>query len=149
VAKLTAERLDRDQQILSRLSKIEHKVDSIDQTQAFALRAESEKHVATIKKIFGSGKRRAQIYLAADGSRGVEDIAAHLGMKPQNVGPELRVLREEGMLELTDTPGRRDVWTRKQIDRALRINIFLRNEFDLSEDGRDAKATGAKRRRKK
>jgi len=62
---------DRDQQILSRLAHIEQKVDSIDETNAFALRADAIKHKGTVKLIFKHGKRRAQIYLAADGTRGV------------------------------------------------------------------------------
>jgi hypothetical protein len=72
--------LDRDQQILDRLAKIEHKVDSIEQTNAFALRAEADKHFAEVKKIFGKSIRRAQVYLAADGARSVQEIAQHLSM---------------------------------------------------------------------
>lgn len=127
--------LDRDQQVLSRLSKIEHRVDSIDQTQAFALRAEADKHFNTVKAIFKHGKRRAQIYLAANGNRSVEEIAEHLDMKRQNVGRELKVLGEEGMLEIKDTIGHRDVWGKKAVDRTLRITQFLRSEYSLSSDG--------------
>ena len=70
---------DRYQQILSRLAHIEHKVDSIDETNAFALRADAKRHFRRgEKKIFKNSSRRAQIYLAADGSRGVQEIAQHL-----------------------------------------------------------------------
>src|SRR5262245_37964649 len=93
---------DRDQQILSRLAKIQHKVDSLEQTTAFALRADSERHFASAKQIFKNSKRRAQIYLAADGQRSVQEIGAHLGMKRQNVGSDLKVLGEEGLLEIID-----------------------------------------------
>lgn len=128
--------IDRDQQILNRLSRIEHRVDSIDQTQAFALRAESDKHFATVTEIFGKSKRRAQIYLAADGSRGVDEVAAHLKMKRQNVGRELGLLRDEGMLEIASTEGGRDLWGKKPVDRTLRISVFLKQQFGLSQDGR-------------
>ena len=63
------------QQILSRLAHIEHKVDSIDETNAFALRADENRHFETVKKIFRKGRRRAQVYLAANGNRAVEEIA--------------------------------------------------------------------------
>ena len=96
------ENLDRDQQILDRLAKIEHKVDSIEQTNAFALRAEADKHFAEVKKIFGRSHRRAQIYLAADGARSVQEIAKYLHIQRQNVGPDLRRLGEEGLLKLVD-----------------------------------------------
>jgi hypothetical protein len=72
---------DRYQLILSRLAHIEHKVDSIDETNAFALRADAKRHFEEVKKIFKSSSRRAQIYLAANGSRGVQEIAEHLKMK--------------------------------------------------------------------
>jgi hypothetical protein len=130
--------VDRDQQILSRLARIEHKVDSMDQTQAFALRADADKHFKSVEAIFRSGKRRAQIYLAADGSRGVQEIAKHLNMQRQNVGPELKKLATEGMLEVVDTAGGKDIWAKKPVDRTLRISQFLQTEFALGPDGRKA-----------
>ena len=133
---------DRDQQILSRLAHIEHKVESIDDTNAFALRADAEKHMETVKKIFRSGKRRAQVYLAADGTRGVVEIAQHLGMKTPNVSPQLRVLKEEGLLELVDAPGRQDFWAKKGIDKTLRISKYLCETYNLELDGRPSRARG-------
>lgn len=141
---------DRDQQILDRLAKIEHKVDSIEQTNAFALRAEAEKHFAEVKKIFGNSRRRAQVYLAADGSRSVQEIARHLGMQRQNVGPDLKHLGEEGLLELVDSHGNQDVWAKKSVDRTLRITPFLCREFSLQKNGllqRSGEKSGRKRGR--
>jgi DNA-binding transcriptional ArsR family regulator len=124
------------QQILNRLAHIEHKVDSIDETNAFALRAEARKHQGTVKKIFKNGKRRAQVYLAADGTRGVAEIAKHLGMKTPNVSPQIRILKDEGLLELVDASGRQDFWAKKTIDRTLRITRYLCEEYNLKPDGR-------------
>jgi predicted transcriptional regulator len=124
------------QQILSRLAHIEHKVDSIDETNAFALRADENRHFETVKKIFKRGLRRAQVYLAANGSRGVVEIAHHLGMQTPNVSPQLRVLKEEGLLQLADASGRQDFWTKKTIDRTLRITQYLCKEYNLKPDGR-------------
>ena len=126
---------DKDQQILSRLAKIEHKVDSLEQTTAFALRADSARHTAEVKKIFKRSTRRAQIYLAANGVRGVEEIATHLRMKRQNVGPDLKLLGEEGILEIVDSDGGRDIWAKKPVDRTLRISKYLCEEFSLAKDG--------------
>lgn len=131
---------ERDQQILNRLARIEHRVDSLDQTSAFALRAEAEKHLEEVKKIFRHGKRRAQIYLAADGNRGVNEIAAHLKMKRQNVGPDLRILGEEGLLEIVGVSGGRDIWAKKSIDRTLRITKYLCGEYGLKTDGKPSKS---------
>jgi DNA-binding MarR family transcriptional regulator len=145
VAKKSAVDLDRDQQILNRLSNIEHKVDSIEQTNAFALRAEADKHEASVKEIFKGSRRRAQIYLAADGSRSVQEIAAHLAMKPPNVSRELKVLSEEGLLKIVERSAGRDTWTKNLIDRTLRISQILRTEYTLGPDGRSAGGTPKRR----
>jgi len=134
------------QQILHRLAHIEHKVDSIDETNAFALRAEAEKHQETVRKIFGKSKRRAQIYLAADGTRGVVEIGQHLGVKTPNVSPDLRILKEEGLLEIVDASGRQDFWAKKTIDKSLRISKYLCEQYDLKPDGRP-NATPKKKRK--
>lgn len=138
---------DRYQQILSRLAHIEHKVDSIDETNAFALRADSTRHFEEVKKIFRNSSRRAQIYLAADGTRGVQEIAQHLKMKAPNVSPELKTLKAEGLLEIVDATGRRDIWARKPIDRTLRISKYLCDEYGLRSDGRPD--PGAKKKTKR
>lgn len=134
--KKQADREEPYQQILYRLAHIEHKVESIDETNAFALRANASEHEKTVREIFKKGKRRAQIYLAADGTRGVAEIAKHLGMKTPNVSPQLRFLKEEGLLELMDAPGRQDFWAKKSIDKTLRISKYLCQEYNLKPDGR-------------
>jgi biotin operon repressor len=128
--------LDWNQQVLNRLGLIEHKVDSLEQTTAFALRAEADKHRATARLIFKRSKRRAQVYLAANGFRGVQEIAVHLKMQRQNITPELKTLQEEGLLEIVGSSGGRDLWGKKPIDRTLRITQFLCEEFSLERDGR-------------
>jgi len=140
--------LDRDQQIFDRLAKIEHKVDSIEQTNAFALRAEADKHFAEVKKIFGRSLRRAQVYLAADGARSVQEIAQHLRMQRQNVGPDLKHLGEEGLLELVESHSNRDIWAKKPVDRTLRITPFLCKDFSLQKNGLRQKSAKKLARRK-
>jgi biotin operon repressor len=87
-------------------------------------------------EIFKRSKRRAQVYLAADGSRGVQEIAAHLNMQRQNITPELRVLKEQGLLEIVGASGGRDLWGKTPIDRTLRITQFVCEEFNLERNGR-------------
>jgi predicted transcriptional regulator len=140
--------LDRDQQILTRLAKIEHKVDSIEQTNAFALRADSVKHFGEVKKIFKKSTRRAQVYLAADGSRSVNEIAQHLGMQTPNVSPDLKFLNDEGLLELVGSQGNRDIWAKKPIDRTLRITQFLCSEFGLERNGLKQRSSNNAKKRK-
>ena len=92
------------QQILSRLAHIEHKVDSIDETNAFALRADEDRHFETVKKIFRKGLRRAQVYLAANGTRGVIEIAQHLGMKQPQREPTTEALEGRGSVANSSMP---------------------------------------------
>lgn len=140
---------ERDQQILNRLARIEHRVDSIDQTSAFALRADAKRHMEEVKKIFRRGSRRAQVYLAANGSRGVIEIAAHLDMQRQNVGPDLKILGDEGLLGIVDVSGGRDIWAKKPIDQTLRISRYLCEEYGLSLDGTPAQSKKRRGKTKK
>jgi DNA-binding transcriptional ArsR family regulator len=126
---------DRDQQILRRLTNIEHKVDSLEQTNAFALRADAEKHFESVKKIFKGSIRRAQVYLAANGRRGVGEIATLLGMQAPNVSTELAVLDKEGLLEPFERVGGKSYWRKTPIDRSFRISQFLMKEYGLKKDG--------------
>ena len=101
-------------------------------------------------EIFKHGKRRPQVYLAANGARGVQEIAAHLKMQRQNVTPELRVLNSEGLLEIVDEVGGKDLWGgKKPIDKTLRITKFLCTEYNLDADGKRRKPVKRKTTRKK
>lgn len=126
---------DRDQQILRRLSNIEHKVDSLDQTTAFALRADSSRHFDQVRKIFGNSRRRVQVYLAANGRRSVQEIAKLLHIKEPNVSRELSKLEAEGLLEIIEKEAGKSYWGRKPIDRTVRISKLLMAEHKLDKDG--------------
>jgi DNA-binding transcriptional ArsR family regulator len=101
-----------------------------------------------VAKIFGKSLRRAQIYLAVDGSLSVQEIADHLRMKRQNVGTDLKQLGDEGLLELIDSHSNRDIWAKKPLDRTLRITPFLCAQFSLQKNGLKQKL-GKKTGRKK
>ncbi len=127
---------DRDQQILRRLANIEHRIDSLQQTTAFALRAEAERHFESVREIFGKSLRRVQVYLAANGERSVQDIAVLLEMKkPTNVSRELTKLQQEGLLEIFEKDGGETYWGKKPIDKTIRISNLLQKEFHLTKDG--------------
>lgn len=131
---------DRDQQILSRLAKIEHKVDSLEQTHAFSLRADANRHFESVKQIFKNSKRKAQVYLAATGDRSVNEIATHLGMKYPNVSKALGDLQAEGLVEIFGQNGGSTFWGKTALDRTLRISGFLQTEYELGPDGTEKKS---------
>lgn len=126
---------DRDQQILRRLSNIEHRVDSIDQTAAFALRADADRHIESLKAIFRNRIRLVQVYLAVNGERSVQNIAELLTMIPSNVSRELTSLQKEGLLEVSEKEGGETFYCKKPIDQTIRISIHLQKEYDLTKDG--------------
>ena len=130
---------DRDQQILRRLANIEHRVDSLDQTTAFALRADAERHHESVRAIFGKRKRRVQVYLAANGERSVQKIAELLKMKRPNVSKELTFLQKEGLLEVTENMRGETYWSKKPIDKTIRISELLQKENGFNKDGLPSK----------
>src|ERR1044072_4677297 len=140
MAKREDHKQDGDQQILNRLANIQHKVDSIEQTNAFALRADKEKHEQSLRDIFRNGKRRAQVYLAAYGARRVQEIADHIKIKRPNVSAQLKALSIEGILEIAYSSGGKDYWCKKPLDHTIRITRFLCDEFSLNSDGTEESA---------
>lgn len=126
---------DRDQQILRRLANIEHKIDSLEQTTAFALRADAEQHFKSVRSIFGKSTRRVQVYLAANGERSVTHIAELLDMVQPSVSRALGYLQREGILEVYEREGGRTYWGKKPIDRTVRISKLLMEEFQLDKNG--------------
>jgi DNA-binding transcriptional ArsR family regulator len=135
---------DATNHILSRLGEIEHKVDSLGQTSAFALRMDKERLSVEVKQVFKDSKRKAQVYLAANGQRAVGEIAAHLGIKRQHVGRALKVLAEESLLKVFPEGGR-DVWYKLPVDQTIGISRFLMREYSLNADGMATKAKPAKK----
>jgi hypothetical protein len=135
--------VDAAQQILSRLNDIDHKVESLRHTQGFALRVNKERVFAEVKDIFRESKRKAQIYLAADGQRSVNEIASHLGIKRQHVGRGLKTLFEENLLDSFPV-GNVDIWRKTPLDRVVGITRFLMEEYGLDAAGRAASAKGSR-----
>jgi hypothetical protein len=141
---------DAAQQILSRLNDIDHKVESLRHTQGFALRVDKERVFAEVKDVFKKSSRKAQVYLAANGNRSVNEIAAHLVMKRQNVGRELKALYDENLLDSFPV-GNVDIWRKTPLDKVVGITRFLMAEYALDADGKagKAKAKGKPKSKKK
>ena len=68
-------------------------------------------------------------------------------MKTPNVSPQLKLLKEEGLIQLIESSGRHDFWTKKPIDRTLRISQYLCKEYNLSPDGRPKSKNRSKKKR--
>lgn len=123
-----------NQEILRRLANIEQQVTSIDETSAFAMRADRDVLLKELEAIFGTGTKRAQVYLAANNRRSVMEIAQHLKMLPNNVSRELTHLTEEGLLAARGE-GSKLRYRKKRIDRSLGISSYLKKKHGLRTDG--------------
>ena len=123
---------DTNSEVLRRLAMIEAQVTSLDETSAFALRANRDEHMQTVRSIFGKSKLRAKVYLAANGKRRVQDIADLLNITKQAVSPHLLHLAEQGLL--APLPNGKEVYyAKKRLDRTLGISKYLRDEFKLTD----------------
>jgi transposase-like protein len=80
-----------------------------------------------LRKFFGKGRRRADVYLALDPTRNISQVAQTLGMKRQNVSSEIRALREANLILPQLVGGRGDVWVRNPtLERVLRLSQKVR-----------------------
>lgn len=123
-----------NEEILRRLARIEQRVQSLDESSAFAMRPQRKLYTDEIKAILGTGKRRAQLYLAADGTRTAGELATFLGLKAPNASKDLADLEKEGLLEVL-FEGSQRYYGKKPIDRTLRISAFVCAEYQLNADG--------------
>ncbi|MGE3961365.1 MAG: hypothetical protein AB7F65_06740 [Dehalococcoidia bacterium] len=121
---------DSTSEILRRLENIESRITSLDETDAFALRANRETYLEIISQIFGRSEVRAKAYLAADGTKTVQELADEIGVKRPNAGTELRLLAAEGLLEARQD-GAQVFYGKKALDRTLSVSRFLRERFNL------------------
>jgi hypothetical protein len=73
------------------------------------------KREVEIRKIFGRGKKRADVFLALSRDRNITDVANATGMKRQNVATDIKRLHEAGLVMPLATGGRGDVWIRNPL----------------------------------
>jgi DNA-binding transcriptional ArsR family regulator len=95
---------------------------------------------------FGRSKQRARVYLALDGHRSVRDVAAHLGMKPQNVTRELSALKEMGLVEIAESRGNEMRYRKRFFDPVVGLSSTLAERFDLDPTGLARERPAAARR---
>jgi DNA-binding transcriptional ArsR family regulator len=83
-----------------------------------------------LKKFFGRGGRRADVYLSLDPKKNITQVAESLGMKRQNVSVELRALRDANLILQHTAGGGGDVWIRNPtLERVLRLSHKIRGWY--------------------
>jgi DNA-binding transcriptional ArsR family regulator len=113
------------------IKEIRWRQESMDSSMDLLLKANKERIIDEIAQFFGSSKRRAQVYLAADGNKSVGEIAQALNMKLPNVSTDLSKCAEEGLIERIPSSKGGFTYKKKRIDRVLHIGKFLEKKFNL------------------
>lgn len=126
---------DLNAEVLRRLARIEQKVTSLDELTGFGMRPDRDRYLGEVDDIIGSSRRKAQLYVGADGLTTVGQLADRLGISVSaNASRRLAELEREGLLTV-DFDGNQRIYAKKPIDRALRISEHLRRRFNLGADG--------------
>jgi DNA-binding transcriptional ArsR family regulator len=132
-------------EVLRRLISIDHKTDSMGDSLAWLVQANSPQLKAELIRAFGTSKRRVQVYLSLNGERNGQDIAAHLKMSPQNVTNEMAWLKRKRLVDVLEA-GREGIRYRKKFfDAVVGLSDALMQKFALDHNGRPTKAKKTRR----
>lgn len=105
--------------------------EAIDNSMELLIKANRNAILAEIMSFFGRSKRRAQVFIAVDGKRTVEDITQLLNMKKPNVSSELTRLKEEGLIEIKKITKEGYIYKKRRVDKILGISRMLKNKFGI------------------
>lgn len=105
--------------------------EAIDSSMELLIKANRDSILAEIMSFFRTSKRRAQVFLAVDGKRTVEDITQLLEMKKPNVSRELTKMKNEGLIEIKRITKRGYIYKKRRVDRILGISRTLRDMFGI------------------
>lgn len=106
--------------------------EAIDSSLELLIKANRNAILDEIMNFFGRSKRRAQIFLAVDGKRTVQNITELLHMKKPNVSADLTRLKEEGLIEIKKITKEGYIYKKRRVDRILGISRKLRKKFGIT-----------------
>jgi DNA-binding transcriptional ArsR family regulator len=121
---------------LRRLIRIDHKTDSMEDSLAWIVTANSPQLKSDLIKAFGSAVRRVQVYLALDGMRNVQEIAKHLGMKQPNVSRDLAWLKRKRLVDVLELNDGGTRYKKKFFDSIVGLSEALMKKFQLNANGK-------------
>lgn len=131
--------MPEDGEALRRLIRIDHKTDSMEDSLAWIVSANSPQLKNDLIKAFGASVRRVQVYLALDGERNVQEIARHLHMKQPNVSRDLSWLKRKRLIDVVEARGEGFKYKKKFFDAIVGLSEALMVKFKLGADGKKRK----------
>ncbi len=111
------------------VKEIKHRVKSIDNFQAFQLRAQKESVLSEIMDFFGNSKRKAEVFLEVNGEKSVSEIASNLDMKVPNVSKILSEL--EGLIELKETLDNKKIFKKRKQTKIIGLSSKIKSKFEI------------------
>ena len=125
-----------DPNILEKLIRIDNRTDSMRHSLDWLVRANEPQLLDTLIKAFGKSVIRAQVYLALDGKKNVNDLAKALQLVREAVSREIAWLKKKGLIAPIDASGRGTVYKRTQLDSIIHLSEHLARQFHLDKYGR-------------
>jgi DNA-binding MarR family transcriptional regulator len=120
---------EHDAEVRRRLIRIQQKTDAMDDSLTWLVRANADGLLAKLLEAFGSGEHRIAVYLALDGKRNVNEIAALCGMKPQNVTRELRWLKKKKLIRVRKTVKLGKRYIKEDFDEVVELSLHLEKKL--------------------
>jgi DNA-binding transcriptional ArsR family regulator len=130
---------DHNGEALRRLIRIDHKTDSMEDSLAWLVSANSPQLKSDLIKAFGTSMRRVQVYLALDGKRNVQDIAKHLHMKQPHVSRALDWLKRRRLVDVLEAGNGGIKYKKKFFDAIVGLSDALMEKFSLDKNGKRLK----------
>ncbi len=126
--------MPESEKLAENIEKIKWRLESIDASQVFMIKADSEKYLKVAKGVFGRSKRKVKIYRSIDGKKSQTELANDTGIDEGNLSREIKALREGGLIEVKRIArdGSR-IYKKTQWDRILSISKWLDREFGKEE----------------
>ena len=121
--------------IMNDVREIKWHQESIDGSLKLLLRANKEKILPGLIKVFGRSKRRAEIYLAIDGKISVSEIAIRLGMKISNVSSEITIIKNEALVEIKNISNNNEyIYKKTELEKIFKISSELKRKFGIKNE---------------
>ena len=128
-----------DPKILERLIRIDNRTDSMQHSLAWLVRANEPELKQALVQAFGKSVVRAQVYVALDSKKNINELADALGLVRPNVSRELAWLKKKGLIDPVDADGVGTVYKRSQLDSIIHLAEELARRFQLDKEGRPIK----------
>lgn len=110
--------------------EINYKIEDIEKSVGLLLRGRRKEVIAELMETcFKKSVEKVRVFLAIDGLSSVNEIAARLGIKRQNVGRHLGDLLDHDLIKVKSTEGGKIIYEKTSQVKRIRLEEFLAETF--------------------